>query len=58
MEDNPHQTVRALSVHVHRSASTVSRQSKKIGKAKKFDLFVSHELSEGKQLKLYEICGL
>lgn len=56
VEGNPYQTVRELSAQLSASAPTVSRHLKCIGKVKKLDTWVPHDLTERQQLKRLETC--
>ena len=57
VEENTRQPVRELAQHLNVSKSTVSDHLKKIGKVKKLDSWVPHELTEGQQTARYEVCS-
>lgn len=57
VEENTRKSVRELAQDLNVSKSTVSVHLKKIGKVKKLDSWVPHELTEGQQKARYEICS-
>ncbi|KAF2361822.1 Transposase type 1 [Trinorchestia longiramus] len=58
VEQNPRQSVREMSQTLGVSIATVSRHLKIIGKVKKLDKWVPHELNENQKLKRFEMCSM
>lgn len=58
VEQNPRQSVREMSQTLGVSASTVSRHLQSIGKVKKLDKWVPHELNEHQKLRRFEVCSM
>ncbi|XP_054005264.1 histone-lysine N-methyltransferase SETMAR-like [Hylaeus anthracinus] len=57
VEENPRTTVRELTQKFDVSAMTISRHLGSIGKKKKLDKWVSHELTNRQKFCRYEICN-
>lgn len=57
VEENPRTTVRELAQEFDVSAMTISRHLNSIGKKKKLDKWVPHELNDRQKLHRYEICN-
>ena len=57
VEENPRQTVRGLAKVLGVDQATVSRHLEAIGKVKKLDKWVPHELNENQQNVRLEICS-
>ncbi|KAF2358169.1 hypothetical protein FHG87_011078 [Trinorchestia longiramus] len=55
VEQNPRQSVREMSQTLGVSITTVSRHLKIIGKVKKLDKWVPHELNENQKLRRFEV---
>ncbi|KAF2358304.1 Transposase type 1 [Trinorchestia longiramus] len=58
VEQNPRQSVREMSQTLGVSIATVSRHLKIIGKVKKLDKWVPHELNENQKLRRFEVCSM
>ncbi|KAF2355772.1 Transposase type 1 [Trinorchestia longiramus] len=58
VEQNPCQSVREMSQTLGVSIATVSRHLKIIGKVKKLDKWVPHELNENQKLRRFEECSM
>ena len=58
IEQNPRTTVRKISLKLNTSHSTVSRHLKKIGKVKKMDRFVPHQLNESQRNRRLTVCSM
>ncbi|KAF2364599.1 hypothetical protein FHG87_004649 [Trinorchestia longiramus] len=58
VEQNPRQSVRKMSQTLGVSIVTVSRHLKIIGKVKKLDKWVPHELNENQKLRGFEVCSM
>ncbi|KAF2358639.1 Transposase type 1 [Trinorchestia longiramus] len=58
VEQNPRQSVREMSRTLGVSIATVSRHLKIIGKGKKLDKWVPHELNENQKLRRFEVCSM
>ncbi|KAF2349614.1 Transposase type 1 [Trinorchestia longiramus] len=58
VEQNPRQSVREMSQTLGVSTATVSRHLKIIGKVKKLDKWVPHELNENQKLRRFEVCSM
>ncbi|KAF2349140.1 Transposase type 1 [Trinorchestia longiramus] len=58
VEQNPRQSVREKSQTLGVSIATVSRHLKIIGKVKKLDKWVPHELNENQKLRRFEVCSM
>ncbi|KAF2361929.1 Peptide chain release factor class I/class II [Trinorchestia longiramus] len=56
VEQNPRQSVREMSQTLGVSIATVLRHLKIIGKVKKLDKWVPHELNENQKLRRFEVC--
>uniref|UniRef100_A0A0N5CHJ6 HTH_48 domain-containing protein n=1 Tax=Strongyloides papillosus TaxID=174720 RepID=A0A0N5CHJ6_STREA len=57
VEANPRATVRELAEELNVSKTTVSDHLKEIGKTKKIDKWVPHELNDYQKLRRYEVCS-
>jgi histone-lysine N-methyltransferase SETMAR len=57
VEGNPRTTVRELAETFSASISTVSVHLKQIGKVKKLDKWIPHELSEDQRNRRFEVCS-
>lgn len=57
VEGNPRTTVRELAEIFSASISTVSVHLKQIGKVKKLDKWIPHELSEDQRNRRFEVCS-
>lgn len=57
VEAGPSQTTRELGSQLGASAMTVSRHLKELGKTKKLEMWVPHELTEAQQLTRLETCS-
>jgi histone-lysine N-methyltransferase SETMAR len=57
VEANPQTTVRALAIDLGVSIATVSRHLAAIGKVKKLDKWVPHELTDSQKLRRLEVCS-
>ena len=57
VESNPRTTVRELADIFGASISTVSVHLKQIGKVKKLDKWIPHELSEDQKNRRFEVCS-
>lgn len=57
VENNTRKTVRELSEELDASIATVSRHLKAIGKSKKIDKWIPHELTNSHKMQRYEICS-
>ncbi|KAF2355667.1 Transposase type 1 [Trinorchestia longiramus] len=58
VEQNPRQSVREMSQALDISIATVSRHLKIIGKVKKLDKWVPHELNENSKIRRFEVCSM
>ncbi|KAF2358812.1 Transposase type 1 [Trinorchestia longiramus] len=58
LEQNPRQSAREMSQTLGVSIATVSRHLKVIGKVKKLDKWVPHELNENQKLWHFEVCSM
>ncbi|KAF2353642.1 Transposase type 1 [Trinorchestia longiramus] len=58
VEQNPRQSVREMSQTLGVSIAKVSRHLKIIGKVKKLDKWVPHELKENQKLRRFEVCSM
>ncbi|KAF2346839.1 hypothetical protein FHG87_022404 [Trinorchestia longiramus] len=58
VEQNPRQSVREMSQTLGVSIATVSHHLKIIGKVKKLDKWVPHELNENQKLRRFEVCSM
>ncbi|KAF2361454.1 hypothetical protein FHG87_007783 [Trinorchestia longiramus] len=58
VEQNPRQSVREMSQTLGVSIATASRHLKIIGKVKKLDKWVPHELNENQKLRRFEECSM
>ncbi|KAF2365177.1 hypothetical protein FHG87_004070 [Trinorchestia longiramus] len=58
VEQNPRQSVREMSQILGVSIATVLYHSKIIGKVKKLDKWVPHELNENQKLRRFEVCSM
>ncbi|KAF2345379.1 Transposase type 1 [Trinorchestia longiramus] len=58
VEQNPRQSVREMSQTLGVSIATVSRHLKIIGKVKKLDKWVPHELNENQKLRRFEVYSM
>ncbi|KAF2367367.1 Transposase type 1 [Trinorchestia longiramus] len=58
VEQNPRQSVREMSQTLGVSIATVLRHLKIIGKVKKLDKWVPHELNENQKLRRFEVCSM
>ncbi|KAF2350019.1 Transposase type 1 [Trinorchestia longiramus] len=59
VEQNPRQSVREMSqTRLGVSIATVSHHLKIIGKVKKLDKWVPHELNENQKLRRFEVCSM
>ena len=56
VEANPRVTIREIAYDLGVKPSTVSRHLKKIGKVKKLDKWVPHELTESQKMHRYQVC--
>lgn len=56
VEADPRQTVRELAQHFGVDGSTISRHLNAIGKVKKLDEWIPHELTAGQMLKRHDTC--
>ncbi|VDO82107.1 unnamed protein product [Heligmosomoides polygyrus] len=57
VEADPRQIVRRPAQHFGVDGSTISRPLDAIGKAKKLDKWVLHELTAGQMLKRHDTCA-
>ncbi|KAF2359856.1 Myc-type basic helix-loop-helix (bHLH) domain [Trinorchestia longiramus] len=57
-EQNPRQSVREISQTLRVSIATVSSHLKIIGKVKKLDKWVPHELNENQKLRRFDVCSM
>ena len=57
VEENPRVTVRELAEELGVSIGTISEHFNQIGKSKKLDKWVPHELNENQKNRRYEICS-
>ncbi|KAF2347610.1 hypothetical protein FHG87_021634 [Trinorchestia longiramus] len=58
VEQNPRQSVREMSQTLGVGIATVSHHLKIIGKVKKLDKWVPHELNENQKLRRFEVCSM
>ncbi|KAF2344981.1 Transposase type 1 [Trinorchestia longiramus] len=58
VEQNPRRSVREMSQTLDVSIATVSHHLKIIGKVKKLDTWVPHELNENQELRRFEVCSM
>ncbi|KAF2349002.1 Transposase type 1 [Trinorchestia longiramus] len=58
VEQNPRQSVREMSQTLGVRIATVLRHLKIIGKVKKLDKWVPHELNENQKLRRFEVCSM
>ncbi|KAF2366735.1 hypothetical protein FHG87_002501 [Trinorchestia longiramus] len=58
VDQNPRQSVREMSQTLGVSIATVLRHLKIIGKVKKLDKWVPHELNENQKLKRFQVCSM
>ncbi|KAF2344777.1 hypothetical protein FHG87_024467 [Trinorchestia longiramus] len=58
VEQNPRQSVKEISQTLGVNIATVSRHLKIIGKVKKLDKWVPHELNENQKLRRFEVCSI
>ncbi|KAF2354724.1 Winged helix-turn-helix DNA-binding domain [Trinorchestia longiramus] len=58
VEQNPRQSVREMSQTLGVSIATVSRHLKIIGKVKKLDKWVPHELNKNQKLRHFEVWSM
>ncbi|KAF2351657.1 hypothetical protein FHG87_017589 [Trinorchestia longiramus] len=58
VEQNPRQSVREMFQTLDVSIATVSHHLKIIGKVKKLDKWVPHELNENQKLRRFEVCSM
>ncbi|KAF2347908.1 Transposase type 1 [Trinorchestia longiramus] len=58
VEQNPRQSVGKMSQTLGVSIATVSRHLNIIGKVKKLDKWVPHELNENQKLRRFEMCSM
>ncbi|KAF2346061.1 Transposase type 1 [Trinorchestia longiramus] len=58
VEQNPRQSVREMFQTLGVSIATLSRHLKIIGKVKKLDKWVPHELNENQKLRRFEVCSM
>uniref|UniRef100_A0A0N5BDL7 HTH_48 domain-containing protein n=1 Tax=Strongyloides papillosus TaxID=174720 RepID=A0A0N5BDL7_STREA len=57
VEANPRATVRELAEKLNVSKTTIFDHLKKIGKTKKLDKWIPHELNDYQKLRRYEVCS-
>ncbi|KAF2363251.1 hypothetical protein FHG87_005999 [Trinorchestia longiramus] len=58
VQQNPRQSVREMSQTLGVSIATVLRHLKIVGKVKKLDKWVPHELNENQKLRRFEVCSM
>ncbi|KAF2354178.1 hypothetical protein FHG87_015064 [Trinorchestia longiramus] len=58
VEQNPRQSVREMSQTLGVSIATVLRHLKIVGKVKKLDKWVPHELNENQKRRRFEVCSM
>jgi histone-lysine N-methyltransferase SETMAR len=57
VEEDPRKTVRELAEDLNVSVGTISGHLKIIGKVKKLDKWVPHELNESQKIRRFEVCS-
>lgn len=57
VEADPRKTVRELAEDLNVSTATISRHLDSIGKVKKLDKWVPHELNENQKIRRFEVCS-